>query len=118
MSFFCSCNCAVAAELQDLTRDEEIELAIEKAAWRRNLSWHFSDGSTSFDARIDDATFWQLIEQGESFADGDSLRVHLRTTARRSQSGQLKVERRIPLVIDVKHAQRRRQQRLFGDDIV
>jgi hypothetical protein len=45
------------AEIERLARDEEIDLGIEKAAWRRNLAWHFSDGRTSFDARIDDEGF-------------------------------------------------------------
>ena len=54
------------AEIEDLTRDEEIELDIEKCAWRRSLSWHFSDGKKSFDARIEDQKFWKRIESGGS----------------------------------------------------
>lgn len=104
------------AELERLTRDEEIDLAIEKAAWRRNLAWHFNDGKTSFDARIDDKAFWKRVEQGEAFADGDRLRVHLRTTAKRTRGGVLKVERRIPTVLDVEHARRRLQQDIFPDE--
>jgi len=103
------------AELEDLTKNEEIDLDIEKAAWRRNLAWHFNDGRTSFDARIDDEKFWKGIEQGEAFADGDRLRVHLQTTARRTHYGTLRVERRIPTVIDIEHF-RRRQAKLFGDE--
>jgi hypothetical protein len=91
------------AEIQDLTRNEEIELDIEKSAWRRNLAWHFSDGRTSFDARIEDDNFWKRIEAGEAFAEGDRLRVHLQTTAHRTAQGKLKVERSIPTVIDVEH---------------
>jgi hypothetical protein len=102
------------AELEDLTKNEEIELDIEKAAWRRNLAWHFNDGKTSFDAKIEDKNFWKRIEQGEAFADGDRLKVHLETTARRTSHGTLKVERRIPTVIDVEHV-RQRQGKLFGD---
>lgn len=101
------------AELEDLTSNEEVDLAIEKAAWRRDLAWHFSDGQTSFDAQIDDITFWELVEGGESFANGDRLRVHLRTTARRTLNGTLKIEKRIPMVITVEHA--RHQLRLFTD---
>ena len=102
------------AELADLTRDEEITLDIEKAAWRRNLAWHFSDGRTSFDAKIDDDDFWKRIGRGEAFADGDRLTVHLRTTARRTRHGTLKVQREIPKVIDVEHV-KRRQQNFFED---
>ncbi len=101
------------AEVNDLTSDEEVELGIEKAAWRRNLAWHLTDGKISFDARIDDPQFWRRVEQGEPFAVGDRLRVHLRTTARRRPNGTIKVERRIPLVIVVEHA--RRQQRDIFD---
>jgi hypothetical protein len=101
------------AEVESLVGDEEIDLHIEKAAWRRNLAWHFSDGSTSFDARIDDEAFWKRVEQGEPFADGDSLRVHLRTTARRTLNGVLKVERRIPTVLNVQHARRSSQREIF-----
>lgn len=103
------------AELNDLTRDEEIVLDIQKAAWRRNLAWHFSDGRTTFDAKIEDDKFWKGVEKGEAFADGDRLKVHLRTIARRTASGGLKVERTIPTVIEVEHV-RRRQPKLFEDE--
>lgn len=103
------------AEVENLTKDEEVDLAIEKAAWRRNLAWHFSDGRTSFDARIDDDRFWKRIEEGEAFADGDRLRVHLRTSARRTAKGTLKVERRIPEVLDVEHARRNTQRKMFDE---
>ena len=103
------------AELESLIGDEEIDLDIEKAAWRRNLAWHFNDGRTSFDARIDDDKFWKRVEQGEPFADGDRLRVHLRTTARRTPNGHLKVERRIPTVLGVEHARRNPQRDMFNE---
>ena len=108
-------HAADEAELEDLTKNEEIDLDIEKSAWRRNLAWHFSDGKTSFDAKIEDGKFWKSIEQGEAFADGDRLRVHLQTTVRRTSYGTLKIERRIPTVIDVEHV-RRKQAKLFGDE--
>jgi hypothetical protein len=104
------------AELESLIGDEEIELGIEKAAWRRNLAWHFNDGKTSFDARIDDERFWKRLEEGEPFADGDRLRVHLRTTARRTANGLLRVERRIPTVLSVEHARRNSQRKLFDEE--
>ncbi len=103
------------AELEDVTRDEEIDLDIEKAAWRRNLAWHFSDGRTSFDAKIEDADFWKTIDQGEAFSEGDKLRVHLQTTARRTRRGALKVQRTIPKVFEVDHV-RRRQPKLFDSE--
>ncbi len=108
-------HAADEAEVQDLTKDEEIDLGIEKVAWRRNLAWHFSDGRTSFDARIEDEQFWKRIEAGEAFSDGDRLRVHLRTTARRKPNGRLTVERLIPTVIEVEHV-RTRQPKLFDED--
>ncbi len=108
-------HAADEAEVQDLTKDEEIDLGIEKVAWRRNLAWHFSDNRTSFDARIEDEQFWKRIEAGEAFSDGDRLRVHLRTTARRKPNGTLTIERRIPTVIDVQHV-RNRQSKLFDED--
>jgi hypothetical protein len=102
------------AELDALIKDEEITLDIQKAAWRRNLAWHFSDGRTSFDAKIEDDSFWKRIAQGEAFADGDRLRVHLRTTAQRKKHGRLKVQREIPVVLDTEHI-KRRQPNLFDD---
>lgn len=101
-------------EIDSLTKHEEVDLAIEKAAWRRDLAWHFNDGHSSFDAKIEDDDFWRRLEQGEAFADGDRLRVHLVTTARRTRRSSLKVERVIPTVISVDHV-RRRQDRLFSD---
>jgi hypothetical protein len=103
------------AEVDSLTKDEEIDLGIEKAAWRRNLAWHLNDGRTSFDARIEDEAFWKRVQQGEAFADGDRMRVHLRTVARRTHGGILKLERTIPTVIDVEHV-RHRQPDLFKDE--
>ena len=100
------------AEGQDLTQDEEVVLGIEKVAWRRNLAWHFNNGRISFDARIEDERFWERVEQGEAFSNGDSMRVHLRTTTKRTRKGALKVERVIPSVISVNHA-RRLQGNLF-----
>jgi hypothetical protein len=86
------------AELEDLTKNEEIDLDIQKVSWRRNLAWHFSDGDTSFDAKI---------------ADGDRLKVHLQTTAHRTPYGTLKIQRSIPTVIGVEHVRRSRQTNLF-----
>lgn len=108
-------HAADEAEIQDLTKDEEIDLRIEKVAWRRHLAWHFSDDHTSFDARIEDNQFWKRIEEGEAFSDGDRLRVHLRTTAQRKSNGTLAIERRIPTVIDIQHV-RTRQSRLFDEE--
>jgi hypothetical protein len=101
------------AELEDLTKNEEIDLDIQKVSWRRNLAWHFSDGDTSFDAKIEDEKFWKSIAQGEAFADGDRLKVHLQTTAHRTPYGTLKIQRSIPTVIGVEHVRRSRQTNLF-----
>jgi len=103
------------AELEDLTLDEEIELDIEKCAWKQHLAWHFSDGGKSFDAKIEDRNFWIRIEDGESFSGGDRLRVHLQTTAHRSKFGRVKVERVIPRVLSVDHVHNR-QRKLFNDE--
>jgi hypothetical protein len=100
------------AEIQDITRDEEVELDIEKTAWRRDLAWHFSNDGVRFDAKIKDDLFWKNIEQGEAFAVGDRLRVHLQTTVRRTANGVLKVQRVIPQVLGVDHV-RRKQPNLF-----
>jgi len=103
------------AELADLTKDEEVTLDIEKAAWRRDLAWHFNDGEISFDAKITHEDFWKAVERGEAFAVGDRLKVHLQTTARRTRNGKLKVQRHIPEVLAVEHS-RGRQRPLFGDE--
>ena len=100
------------AELQDITKDEEVELDIEKAAWRRHLAWHFNNGQTSFDAKIEDDAFWEDIQRGEAFAVGDRLKVHLKTTAHRTRDGVLKIQRVVPKVLGVEHA-RRKQEDLF-----
>lgn len=105
-------HAADEAEVEDNTRDEEILLDIEKAAWRRSLAWHFSDGRIRFDARIDDEAFWAEVERGLPFSVGDRLRVHLRTTARRTKRGALRLERRIPKVLEIERV-RNRQRQLF-----
>lgn len=105
------------AELQDTTRDEEIELDIEKTAWRRSLAWHFSDGQTSFDAKIEDDEFWEKIARGEAFAVGDRLKVHLQTTAHRDRDGRLRIQRVVPKVLNVEHARRKQQDLNFGDSV-
>lgn len=106
---------AEQAEIEDLTKDEEVELDIEKCAWRKSLAWHFSDGRISFDAKIEDKTFWARIDRGEAFAGGDRLRVHLRTTAHRTPFGKLKVERVIPTVLSVDHI-RNGQTEMFDNN--
>jgi hypothetical protein len=103
------------AEIEDLTQNEEITLGIEKAAWRRDLAWHFNNGEISFDAKITHDNFWKAVERGEAFAVGDRLKVHLQTTARRSRNVKLKVQRQIPEVLAVEHF-RGRQRPLFGDE--
>jgi hypothetical protein len=103
------------AELQDTTKHEELVLDIEKTAWRRSLAWHFRHGGMSFDAKIEDDAFWKDIERGEAFAVGDRLRVHLRTTAQRTEDGHLRVQRVIPKVLEVEHV-RRKQPNLFNED--
>jgi hypothetical protein len=103
------------AELQDITKDDEVKLDIEKAAWRRHLAWHFNNGQTSFDAKIEDDAFWEDIQRGEAFAVGDRLKVHLRTTAHRTRDGILKIQRVVPEVLGVEHA-RRMQPNLFDDE--
>ena len=102
------------AEIADIINDEEVLLDIEKVAWRRDLAWHLNDGAISFDAKIKDDRFWRDVEGGAAFFDGDQMRVHLRTTARRTKQGTLKVERVIPEVIRVDHS-RRLQRGLFDD---
>jgi hypothetical protein len=108
-------HAADEAELQDTIKDEEALLDIEKTAWRRSLAWHFRHGGVSFDAKIEDDSFWKDIERGEAFAVGDRLRVHLRTTAHRTEDGHLRVQRVIPKVLEVEHV-RRKQRDLFDED--
>lgn len=103
------------AELQDIIKDEEALLDIEKTAWRPDLAWHFRYGPSSFDAKIEDNQFWEKIQRGEAFSAGDRLRVHLRTTAHRTEDGRLRVQRVIPRVFEVEH-ERRKQRKLFGDE--
>jgi hypothetical protein len=45
----------------------------------------------------------------KKFSDGDRLKVHLQTTAKRMPQGNLKVERRIPTVLDVEHVRHKKR---------
>lgn len=83
---------------------EEKVLDIEKAALLPHLSWHFSDEGIAFDARIQDPVLWDRVARGERFGYGDRMRVELRTTFFRDSKGRLNLERTIPRVIDVEHA--------------
>jgi hypothetical protein len=107
---------ADAAEVAALTTEDELLLDIEKIALKRTLSWHFFDGFTSFDARIDDDRFWARIEGGERFGDGDRLRVRLRTNARRLSDGRVQMERRIPEVLEIEHRYKRGRDLFVGQD--
>lgn len=102
------------ADLQNVLRDEDVDLGVEKAALRSDLEWHLNDGKSSFDASIVDPTFWKKVADGAAFASGDRMRARLIVTAVRQKSGGLKITRRIPTVHDVQRGRERyTQQNLF-----
>ncbi len=68
----------VSANVPVTDNEFEYALTIESAALREGLKWRFSDGGASFSAEITDDVFLKRVDQGESFAKGDALRVRMR----------------------------------------
>ena len=93
--------------------DVEIEthLVIESPTFKDGNKWKFSDGQTSFFAKISDAEFLQSVDDGsERFGKGDTLKVRLRIQ-QESAAGRLSAERTVTKVLD--HYQSRPQGNLF-----
>lgn len=82
----------------DSTSDALLQLV--RLSFKREHKWGFSDGSRSFNARLEDSDFWSRIDAGEiSFSEGDQMHVRLRTRTFSTDSG-LKSDHIIEKVIE------------------
>ncbi len=74
-------------------------LEIVRIGFRKGIKSRFSDGSAEFEADIRDVGFLRDIEKGESFANGDSLKVYLHRKSWRNAAKRLETEYSILEVI-------------------
>lgn len=107
---------ADAAELQDKVEYEERWLDIQKVALVKHLAWHFSGDGQTFDAKIDDDTFWRKVDEGERYGSRDRLRVVLRTRATHDKNGKLHVDYLVTEVLQIEHHRLGVQQDFFPND--
>jgi hypothetical protein len=68
-------------------------------SFEEGLKWRFSDGDSKFYAAIADDAFLEQMDEGESFAKGDTLRIELETKQVVTQAGSIKNEHRVLKVI-------------------
>ena len=80
----------------------ETLLAVETVGFREGLKWRFSDGSSSFLAKISDKVFLDEVDRGRPFAKGYILRVTLKRTSKLDSNGALRTENEIVDVLEVK----------------
>lgn len=77
-------------------------LKIVGIVFDENQKWRFTDGDTTFWAKINDEVFWQRVENRElAFAKGDQLKVVYTAEQKLNASGNLTVERTIDQVLEV-----------------
>lgn len=60
----------------DVVFEQEMMLKIVSIVFDEKQKWRFSDGESTFWARIADESFWQKIDEGSlAFRKGDRLKV-------------------------------------------
>jgi hypothetical protein len=78
------------AEVLNTWRSEKV-LRVRQVVLDGEAKWKFTDGTSSFDAKIEDTTFLhRLNSRQEMFAKGDTLKARLRTEQYRGTRGGLK----------------------------
>lgn len=80
--------------------DREVWLDIVSPTFKAGNAWRFSDGGTSFTAKVTDETFLASIEGGEPFRKGDRLRCILNEVQWTDSGGSLKNRREVVNVLD------------------
>ncbi|HAM22286.1 MAG TPA: hypothetical protein DCQ04_08420 [Actinobacteria bacterium] len=96
-----------AADESEEEEDHEttILLRIVNLSLSKGTSWRFSDGQTTFPARIQDAEFVDRVRLGEEvFRNGDFLRCRLRVRQRVDEEGKLRTKREVLEVIEHRRA--------------
>jgi len=97
---------------KEIASIREAYLHIEKPSFVPGQTWRFSDGESSFGAKITDKEFEHRVqEREEGFYSGDQLHVLLRTTQRVDSSGEIRTESFVERVIE--HIPTPKQRRLL-----
>jgi hypothetical protein len=75
---------------------------IVRLSFEDRYKWTLTDGNATFNADIEDDTFWERLQRREfSFAKGDILRVRMFVHTTRAEKGGLRSEYRILEVLEV-----------------
>lgn len=90
-------------EVPDNITEQELIVRIVSVVFEKNQKWRFSDGESSFWAKIDDEEFWSRVQEGNlAFRDGDQLKVKIQSVQKITNNN-LTTEKVIVKVIDAIH---------------
>lgn len=86
----------------DVVFEQEMMLKIVSIVFDEKQKWRFSDGESTFWARIADESFWQKIDEGSlAFRKGDRLKVRCKVVQRAGENESLITEKTITQVIRI-----------------
>ena len=79
----------------------QLLVKVERLSFKEGQVWRFSDGSSTFSARITDKSFLDRVEsRQEGFYKGDLLRVDLKTLQQSTPDGKLTAEHVVERVLE------------------
>lgn len=89
--------------MPDNITEQELIVRIVSIVFDKNQKWRFSDGESSFWAKIDDEEFWSRVQEGNlAFRDGDQLKVKIKSIQKVTNSN-LSTEKIITKVMEAIH---------------
>lgn len=107
--------CSELTENQDEEKKITLELAslnINKICFERDYKWQFYYRGNKITAAIKDEEFFKRINEGETFAKGDSLVVELKITKDFSDEYNTYINRTYEITKVIKHIPRSSQEKL------
>lgn len=106
---------------EEISNDERIikeaaTLNIVRLSFEESLKWEFYFKGNKVSAKIKDPNFYELINQGESFAKGDILEVELQINQKWDESVNTFVNKSYQINKIVRHILRNEQQQFKFED--
>ena len=111
----------LALKSEEISNDERIikeaaTLNIVRLSFEESLKWEFYFKGNKVSAKIKDPNFYELINQGESFAKGDILEVELQINQKWDESVNTFVNKSYQINKIVRHILRNEQQQFKFED--
>jgi len=100
------------AELKDGERidTERTALNIVRLSFEKNLKWEFYNRGIKITAKINDPSFYERIDKGESFSKGDTLEVDLKITKKWDEAVKTWVNKSYEVAVIHRHISRDNNQ--------